>query len=179
MTPLLSTFGGASVRGFGFFGGKSSVLPARYFIFQPLSIKGGGDPYLQLGEFNLMNSGSRITSANYYAWNLSFSSPGDAGASQYPSNETPSMANDGTATSKWLDFRGAGGGLYIDLLSPTTTTGYQMYTANDGEHRDPVAWKVWASKDNANWTLVSEVANGGLPSSRYGFAGPWNWISGV
>lgn len=179
MTPLLSAFGGASARGFGFSKGTSSVFPARYFIFQPISIKGGGDPYIQLGEFNIMNGGSRITSANYYAWNLSFSSPGDAGASNYPSNETPSMANDGTTSTKWLDFRGVGGGLYMDLLSPTTTTGYQIYTANDGPHRDPSTWKVWASKDNTTWALVSEVSNAGLTDSRYAYAGTWNWIAGT
>jgi len=126
-----------------------------------------------------MNGGSRITSASYYAWNLNFSPAGDAGPSQYPGNETPSMANDGTTNTKWLDFRGAGGGLFIDLGAPTTTTGYQMYTANDGDWRDPRSWKVWASNNNSTWTLISDVSNQSLTTSRYAYAGAWNWISGV
>lgn len=175
MTPLLSMFSSARV----FRGNIQSVFPARYFIFDMEAIRGGsGDTYVQLSEFNIMNGPTRL-SANVYPWDLSFSPAGIGSSSTHPANETPSMANDGSTATKWLDFRGASGGLYIDLGSALPTTGYQMYTANDGEYRDPQSWKVWASKDTINWVLVSNISNQNITTSRLSYAGAWNWISGV
>jgi hypothetical protein len=154
------------------------VIPARYFILQALAIRGGGgDPYLQLSEFNIMNGGTRLTSATYSNWNLSFASAGEVSpfTTNSPSNEGPSLANDGSTGTKWLDFRGAGGGLIIDLGTAQASTGYQWSTANDATWRDLGSWRVWASNDKTTWTSVSNVSGFSATGTRFALAGSWNW----
>jgi hypothetical protein len=152
------------------------VIPARYFILQASALRVAGN-LLQLSEFNIMNGGTRLTSATYSNWNLSFASAGSVEpfTTNSPSNEGPSLANDGSTSTKWLDFRGAGGGLLIDLGTAQTSTGYQWYTANDVDGRDLKSWKVWASNDKTTWTLVSDVSNFSATTTRFAFAGSWNW----
>jgi len=156
---------------------SKSIFSARYFIFQPSAIKGGGgDSLIQLSEFNLMNGATRITSATYSNWNLSFSPAGSlSDTPTSPANEVPALANDGWTGSKWLDLRGVGGGLLIDLGSAQQSTGYQWYTANDGPNRDPKSWIVWASNDTTTWNQVSSVSGFNATDTRFALAGSWNW----
>ena len=152
--------------------------PIRYFIFQPDAIRGiagGGDPLVQLSEFNLMVGGNRITSANYGGWNRSFSPAASIGGAESPGNETPGMANDGSTNTKWLDFRGIQGGLLIDIGEQTLPNSYRWFTANDGDWRDPISWRVWASRSlSSGWQLVSTVTNASITNSRLTLAGTWS-----
>jgi hypothetical protein len=154
------------------------VIPARYFIFQLLDLKNAPTQnFVQLSEFNIMNGGTRLTSATYSNWNLSFASAGSVEpfTTNSPSNEGPSLANDGNINTKWLDFRGTGSGLLIDLGTAQASTGYQWYTANDATWRDPKSWRVWASNDKTTWTSVSQVSGFIATDTRLAFAGSWNW----
>jgi hypothetical protein len=152
--------------------------PPRYFILEMIDLKNAATQnFVQISEFNIMNGGTRITSATYTNWNKSFAPAGSlADAPTSPGGEEPFRANDGTTSTKWLDFRGTGGGLLIDLGSNIDSTGYQWYTANDADYRDPKSWKVWASRDNQSWYLVSDVSGFSAPATRFAFAGSWNWI---
>lgn len=171
--PIIASRAASSARSFG---EMSFVKPRqfRYFIFDPIRVKSPGN-YIQLSEFNLMNGGSRITSATYNNWNGSFSPGGHVGSSNSPGNETPSLANDGSTGTKWLDFRESGGGIYIDLGSVVNTTGYQMYTANDASGRDPYTWDIYGSVDNTTWYLISRIVNYYGTDSRFAYYGGWNW----
>jgi len=156
-------------------GSFAGIGPRRYFILQPIAVRSSGQ-YLQLSEFNIMNGATRISPATYSNWNLSFSPAGSlADTPTSPANETPALANDGNVNTKWLDFRGAGGGLLIDLGSQQTSTGYQWYTANDSNGRDLSSWKVWSSNDLTTWRLMSDVSGFSATTTRLAFAGSWNW----
>ena len=137
--PALSSFGAGSAKAYGSF--KFRPLPARYFILQITGIKNAPTQNIvQISEFNIMNSATRLTASTYYNWNLSFpnaTSLSDSPTS--PTNEEPYRANDADVYTKWLDFRGNAGGLWVDLGSNQESTGYQWYTANDADWRDPSA----------------------------------------
>jgi glucose/arabinose dehydrogenase len=99
-------------------------------------------------------------------------SPGDpiiavdtGGASNYPGNESPANAIDGTL-AKYLNFGEINSGF---IVTPSNTASivksFQITTANDAEERDPTAWQLFgtndpvASTDNStgsaeNWTLI-------------------------
>lgn len=147
----------------------------RYFVFDPIAVKTAGN-FIQLSEFNLMNGGTVITSATYGNWNNSFSPAASIGDANSPGNETPALAKDQNTGTKWLDFRGVDGGFYIDLGGITTTTGYQMYTANDGPDRDPTTWKVYGSTNNSDWYLISDISGYNGTNNRFSLYGQWNWV---
>lgn len=171
---MIASRSASSIRGYGQFG-VTKPNRFRYFIFDPVAVKSAGN-YIQLSEFNLMNGGSRITSATYGNWNNSFSPAASIGDSNSPGGETPALANDGNAGTKWLDFRATDGGLYIDLGGITTTTGYQIYTANDGPGRDPYSWNIYGSTNNSTWYLISSITAYYGTDNRNSYYGAWNWV---
>lgn len=174
--PAVASFAAGSAKSYGQF--KFRPLPARYFILQVLDIRSPSTQNIvQISEFNLMNVSTRLTASTYYNWNLSFTSAANlSDASNSPGGEEPYRANDANVNTKWLDFRGTGGGLWIDLGSNQESTGYQWYTANDADWRDPKTWRVWASQDDKTWFLLSDISGFTAPSARYTYAGSWDWI---
>lgn len=174
--PAISTFGTGSAKAYGNL--KFRPFPARYYILQILDVKNpSSENIVQISEFNIMNSSTRLVTSSYYNWNLSFPSASNlSDSSNSPTNEEPYRANDANVNTKWLDFRGTGGGLWVDLGSNQESTGYQWYTANDATWRDPKSWKVWASQDDKTWFLASQVTGFTATDSRYTLAGSWDWI---
>ena len=87
--PALSSFGAGSAKAYGSF--KFRPLPARYFILQITGIKNAPtENYVQISEFNIMNSATRLTASSYYNWNLSFPSATSLSNSPTsPTNEEP------------------------------------------------------------------------------------------
>ena len=157
-------------------GGDRNPFPARYFILQPVALVGGvGDSLMQMSEFWILNGGTRL-GGTWSSWDLSLTTAGVAPATAYPANENPSMANDNSTTTKWLDTRGKDGGLFIDLGSQQATTGYTWWTANDYPARDMAAWKVWASKTNNNdWATVSSISGFSPTATRFTQVGSFTW----
>jgi hypothetical protein len=174
--PAISTLAAGSAKAYGNL--KFRPFPARYFILQITGIKNSPtENIVQISEFNIMNGASRVSTSSYYNWNLSFlSATGLSDSPTSPGGEEPYKANDANVSTKWLDFRGTSGGLWIDLGSNQESTGYQWYTANDGAWRDPAGWKVWVSQDDKTWYLASQVSGFYATDSRFSLAGSWNWI---
>jgi hypothetical protein len=62
-----------------------------------------------------------------------------ANVNNYPSAESPNLAIDNNAGSKYLNFQKTGAGLIVTLSAngPATLTGVRFTTANDAIERDP------------------------------------------
>ncbi|MGI9427811.1 MAG: hypothetical protein ACR2NM_04080, partial [Bythopirellula sp.] len=100
----------------------------------------------------------------------------DAGQSNYPGNETPQDAVDGTL-DKYLNFGEVDSGFIVTPSGNSTLVdSFQITTANDEEARDPNAWQLFGtddpitSADNStgsqeNWTLI-DSGSVSLPSAR-------------
>lgn len=158
-------------------GGFPNPFPARYFILQPLANKGDG--LIQMSEFWILNGGTRL-GGTWVNWDLSLTVAQDAGNNNSPGSETPNLANDNNTSTKWLDFRGISGGLFMDIGSQQATTGYTWWTANDGPGRDLTSWRIWASKTNNNdWAPVSFVTEFNPTTSRFTQVGSWSWDSSL
>ena len=146
----------------------SGIFPARYYRLVINSIRGGGDPYVQLSEFQLRQNSSWLTGGTYT--NGNGSSPG---------NEGPELAGDNNTGTKWLNFTGAGSILLITYASSVTVTDYTWWTANDATWRDMTAWTLSASKDNSTWVTINQVSGFTPTSSRFTNVGSFNVNAGV
>ena len=69
-------------------------------------------------------------------------------------------------TRQWLP-------IYVQwkMTEKTEIKAYSMATANDVPGRTPKHWKLFASNDGKNWTVVSEVKNGGMSQMYYSYKG--------
>lgn len=98
------------------------------------------------------------------------------GQSNYPGNESPQNAIDGTL-DKYLNFGEVNSGFIVTpSAAATVVESFQITTANDSEERDPTSWQLFGtndpitSEDNStgsaeNWTLI-DSGNVSLPSAR-------------
>ncbi len=103
------------------------------------------------------------------------------GNSDYPGDESPANAVDGTL-AKYLNFGKVNAGFIVTPASGASILqSFQMTTANDAEERDPTSWQLFGTNDaivsgdnssgNAeNWTLIESGAVS-LPAAR-NTAGP-------
>jgi hypothetical protein len=128
------------------------VGPFRYFRFVPVAVRAGTT--VQISEFQLMKSGTRLTGAT--ATNPGGNNPGSEG---------PEQANDDLTTTKWLDFNMKP--LVFDFGAPTVADGYRFATANDADTRDPVSWRVEGSHDGTSWRVLDEKSGFATPTPRF------------
>jgi hypothetical protein len=124
----------------------------RYYSFVPTAFRGVDDS-VQLSEFEVQLGGVRLAGATA-------SNPGG----NSPGGEGPAQANDGDVNSKWLDFNKSR--LVLDFGAPVAADGYTWATANDGEGRDPVSWRVEGSQDQVHWVPLHIVTDYATPTAR-------------
>ena len=84
-----------------------------------------------------------------------------------PGSEEVDNAFDGSTSTKYLNFGGAGSGVIINAGAAYTVDTLGLTTANDVDGRDPTSFTLYGSNDGSSWTSV--VVNEGLspPTSRY------------
>lgn len=107
----------------------------------------------------------------------------DSSGSNYPGAESPAMAFDGLANTKYLNFAKENSGLIVTpAAGPTIVQSLALTTANDWAQRDPASYQIFGtnvpivSTDNSNgdleaWTLISEGPLS-LPDDRFTAATP-------
>jgi len=101
-----------------------------------------------------------------------------------PVGEEPTKANDGTVTTKWLDYSGNGVVGSVDTGSTASrklvidfgsgvrkvADAFRYATANDVDGRDAVQWTFEGSNDNVNWkTLHTQSTDASITVSRQTF----------
>ena len=129
--------------------------PYRYYRFAPTALRNTGSANsVQIAEFQMTQGGVRLGGATA-------SNPGG----NSPGGESAQQGNDNDLNSKWLDFTKFTP-LVLDFGSSTAADGYRLATANDGEERDPVSWRVQASHDGVNWATLDERLNFEVPTAR-------------
>lgn len=146
----------------------------RYWYWRPYGLRGGGgDTYMQVTELWLQANGARITaSGQWYNWNVSLTgnSTSNSNADSLEGHG-PDKVDDGT-NSKWLDTRGAGGGLWRDFGQTIYADQLCWVTGDDATWRDPASWVIYGSNDNSTWTNLWESFD--TPTtSRITLAGTW------
>lgn len=77
-----------------------------------------------------------------------------------PAGETFSKAVDGNVDSKYLNFYKTGGGVTVGFANSRIMRRLMMYTANDGNERDPMTINIYGSAtyDGAKTLIQSNVA---------------------
>jgi hypothetical protein len=139
--------------------GKAGQVFHRYFRFTPTKLRNDAAANsIQLAEFEMIKNGIRLTGATA-------SNPGG----NSPGGESPAQGVDNNPGSKWLDFNKKA--LVLDYGTVVNADGYRFATANDGEERDPVSWKVEGSNDNTTWTLLDEKFDYATPNARQTYTG--------
>lgn len=137
--------------------GKKKVYRFRYYRFRTTAIRSSSpDNLVQLSEFILLLSGTRVSYSGATATN-----PGGSN----PSGEEPSKAIDNNTATKWLDMNRLP--LVVDFGTQTQTDAFLFFTANDSTNRDPVRWVVEGSNDNSTWiALHTQSTDASITSSR-------------
>jgi len=151
-------------------------MAIKYFRFQPLKVRGGRANYqVQLSEFLVYAFGERLEGSR--PWDepgpVAFSVDGN-----YPLNENPSKAIDGSDGTKWLDEDPVPNrpldeprpwkALTIQLPKAQPCQGYSFVTANDDPGRDPAEWLLLGSTDNVQYVVIDNITNGAstVPEER-------------
>ena len=93
----------------------------------------------------IYNNSSNVYITNHYP--TSNNSPAGEGASQ---------AFDNNPNTKYLNFDKQNAGVTIKLNAGRVVNEFTLTTANDFSGRDPTSYKLYASNDGVNWTLIQE-----------------------
>jgi hypothetical protein len=93
----------------------------------------------------IYNNSSNVYITNHYP--TSNNSPAGEGATQ---------AFDNNPNTKYLNFDKQNAGVTIKLNAGRVVNEFTLTTANDFSGRDPTSYKLYASNDGVNWTLVQE-----------------------
>ena len=93
----------------------------------------------------IYNNSSNVNITNHYP--TSNNSPAGEGASQ---------AFDNNPNTKYLNFDKQNAGVTIKLNAGRVVNEFTLTTANDFSGRDPTSYKLYASNDGVNWTLIQE-----------------------
>jgi hypothetical protein len=95
-----------------------------------------------------------------------------------PSGEGPDNLVNNNTYDKWFSWAfGNPSWVQIAFNNPVDLSQYpkyRWYTANDSEGRDPVSWKILASKDGVSWFILDSQTNASITTSRNASAGTWN-----
>jgi hypothetical protein len=75
-----------------------------------------------------------------------------------PASEGASKAFDNNPNTKYLNFDKQNAGVTIKLNAGRVVNEFTLTTANDFSGRDPTSYKLYASNDGVNWTLIQEGA---------------------
>jgi hypothetical protein len=73
-----------------------------------------------------------------------------------PASEGASKAFDNNPNTKYLNFDKQNAGVTIKLNVGRVVNEFTLTTANDFSGRDPTSYKLYASNDGVNWTLIQE-----------------------
>jgi hypothetical protein len=73
-----------------------------------------------------------------------------------PASEGASKAFDNNPNTKYLNFDKQNAGVTIKLNAGRVVNEFTLTTANDFSGRDPTSYKLYASNDGVNWTLIQE-----------------------
>ena len=135
--------------------GLAGTVFHRYFRFTPTKLRNDAAANsVQIAEFQMLMDGGRIAGATAT----------NPGGKNITDGEGPLQAVDNNLESKWLDFNK--GRLVLDFGQTKSVNGYRFATANDGEERDPVSWKVECSNNGTVWTLLDQHADFDVPVDR-------------
>ncbi len=144
----------------------------RYYKWEILGIKGGGDNFVQASEFTLYDNNKNIIPIS------NVSNPFGRNPF-YPNNEVPSNLIDRRNDTKWLDYEFKNNSksvLIFDLGSNISEPYYYSWnTANDAatySNRNPITWKIYLSYDGINWDLLNEINNFDTPTTNYTMVKP-------
>jgi hypothetical protein len=73
-----------------------------------------------------------------------------------PAGEGATQAFDNNPNTKYLNFDKQNAGVTIKLNVGRVVNEFTLTTANDFSGRDPTSYKLYASNDGVNWTLIQE-----------------------
>ncbi|NNM31115.1 MAG: hypothetical protein HKO57_16475, partial [Akkermansiaceae bacterium] len=143
---------------------EQSAAMFRYYRFSPVRLrealpKVGGANSIQMGEFEFFNGISEVSPV------------GATDDGNSPPAEGPGNLIDGDFGSKWLNF--GKGPVIFDMGSPAEIDGYSFTTGNDAPERDPIAWILEGSDDQACWITIDNVSEvQGSPGVEFNFLPP-------
>ena len=95
----------------------------------------------------IYNNSSNVNITNHYPT-----------SNNSPSGEGASKAFDNNSSTKYLNFDKKNAGVTIKLNAGRVVNEFTLTTANDFSGRDPTSYKLYASNDGVNWTLIQEGA---------------------
>jgi hypothetical protein len=93
----------------------------------------------------IYNNSSNVNITNHYPT-----------SNNSPSGEGASRAFDNNPNTKYLNFDKQNAGVTIKLNAGRVVNEFTLTTANDFSGRDPTSYKLYASNDGVNWTLIQE-----------------------
>ncbi|MBM3863729.1 MAG: discoidin domain-containing protein, partial [Verrucomicrobia bacterium] len=140
--------------------------PYRYYRFITVALRGGLSEPVQLSEFQLLKDGVRVPA-------VTVTNPG--GQNTVTASEGANKANDNDYNSKWHDSNKAP--LVYDMGGTQANwniNGYRFVTGGDASERDPTAWRLEGSHDNATWAVVDAKSDFFMTESRNTEVGPFN-----
>lgn len=136
---------------------------AQYIKLEITGVKSNSpDSYLQLSELKFYSGSTLI-------WCTAISCTYDGGAPSYGSpSENEQNLIDGSAYSKMcIAFvNGHNCTLICTLQTAADITAFQYTTANDSPNRDPISWKIYASDNGTDYTLISMETDASVTDSR-------------
>jgi hypothetical protein len=127
-------------------------------------------PEVQISEANLCDSDGFTV--------LEGATASNPGGGVVNKNQVSKAAIDGKLESKWVDGSFLSNAyhsvLELHLPKAARVVSYNLWTANDVVHRDPVDWTFEAQAENGDWVVLDERTNVQPPMDRltaYGIAG--------
>ncbi|MEI7898820.1 MAG: hypothetical protein WCK89_01105 [bacterium] len=163
-----SAFGLAAVAVLGMGVESAQAAGFRYYKWSVTAANSGGNDY-QVSEIAFYSSGTNPTGGIRVAPVTAIGdggSFGDAGVPGLYDNNLSTKSYMPGGWPRWVTF---------DFGSPQAFTGYDWATANDvTPGRNPAAWTVSGSDDNANWTVLdTQTGQGATPTATTTWASGW------
>ena len=145
------------------------AIQYRYVRWTITAVRSGDT--IQVADFNLRTGASNISMSGI---NVTSSPAGASGTS----GQTLSNLIDNNTATKWftnLSTYPLPISIFFDMGSATTFNGYQWFTGNDADNRDPVSWTVSGSVAGVNYTTLDTQTNFATTTSRQTVVGPFTF----
>jgi hypothetical protein len=147
----------------------------RYIRFIIDATRGGTDSYTQLSVFQFLD-------ANNNVYSYPSGTTVTTSMSGYSGNESPANIIDGNLNTKFCSPWSSGHYLQINLGSSegidiNKYSRFRWYTANDGDWRDPISFRVLFSTDGTNFVEGVTVTNASVTTSRHALGYVGNCLS--
>lgn len=151
--------------------------PTRYWRFKVDGIRGNAN-MMQFSEIRLLSCGADVTSAATVTYDTDPAHNPTKSNNCIPFNagQEPEKAYDNNFNTKWLDYRARYNEpqevrdavwLKFDFGEDgALVTGYEWYTAEDANDRDPVSWRFQRSDDGEGWEDIDVQANYSVTTTR-------------